>query len=154
MVDGVPRSTCSQSCAFGDPWSPQIGLTPTYEPWVTGTPLVVEPSTAFAGLVTREGGESVLNDAVAVLPSARSLAELVRSTPAFWKPSTIRALPVRLTCSAVRIGRTADSLTLVPLPSSTLTFPELVCHRRCASSLATDTRHPSSYSVSPIGATV
>jgi len=46
--------------------SPQIGLVPTYEPDVTGEPLMVKPSTAFAGLVACSAGAPVVNEAVAV----------------------------------------------------------------------------------------
>ena len=70
-VVGGPKSSCSQSVAFGEPRVPQIGFVATYAPDVTGRPLVVEPSTACAGSVAWEAGLVVVNDAVAVAPRAR-----------------------------------------------------------------------------------
>ena len=70
-VVGLPKSSWSQSVAFGEPRVPQIGFVATYVPDVTGRPLVVEPSTACDGSVARAAGLVVVNDAVAVAPSAR-----------------------------------------------------------------------------------
>src|SRR5262249_6000699 len=129
-----PRSTCSQSCAFGEPWSPQIGFVPMYEPCVTGRPLSVKPSTAFAGLVAWAAGLVVVNEAVAVLPLARLIVlpdAPDRSTPAFCIASVTRALSDRPTWLACFSGRLAWKLTEVALPSSTLTAPVVEFHVTC-----------------------
>jgi hypothetical protein len=61
---------------------------------------MVKPSTAFSGAVAWSAGVVVLNEADTRLPAARSGAESVRSTPAFWNMSTMRASSHRLTCGA------------------------------------------------------
>src|SRR5215469_2421261 len=113
MVVGAPRSIWSQSWELGDPRSPQIGFVPTKEPDTTGRPLMVNPSTAFAGLVACDAGVVEVNDAEAVLPAARltpvpaASDAGVRFTPAFWKLTTIRVLPEKFTWSADSSGTVA-----------------------------------------------
>jgi hypothetical protein len=75
-----------------------------------------------------------------------------RSTPAFWKLSTMRALPVRLTSPAAFSGTAACAVTSVELPSSTLTAPVFEFHVTWARSFTVNARTPSTYSEYPAGA--
>jgi hypothetical protein len=65
-----------------------------------GSPLIVNPSTAFSGAVAWRDGVVVVNEADTGLRAARSGAESVRSTPARWNMSTMRASCDRLTSGA------------------------------------------------------
>ena len=90
---------------------------------------MVNPSTALAGSVACAAGLVVVKDAVAVLPAARLTpvpatgAVAVRFTPAFWKLSTILALPDRFTWSAASSGAMARNRTCASPPSGKLTRP-------------------------------
>src|SRR5215468_10206652 len=105
---------------------------------------MVNPSTALAGLVAWAAGLVVVNEAVAVLPLARFGAppDAVTSTPAFWKASTMRALPARLTWLAVLSVRALENSTWVALPSSTLTVPVVEFHETWDRSLTVNARNP------------
>ena len=105
---------------------------------------MVNPSTALAGLVACAAGLVVVNEAEVGLAQARFGAPpvAVTSTPAFWKASTMRALPARLTCVAVLSMRAALNSTWVALPSRTLTAPVPEFHDTCARSLTVKARDP------------
>src|SRR5262245_43753088 len=107
---------------------------------------MVKPSTALAGLVACDAGLVVVNDAVAVLPRARLVGPppaLLTLTPAFWKASTMRALPASDTWVADSSVRAALNETVVALPSRMLTTPVVEFHDRCARSLTVKARRPS-----------
>src|SRR5690349_5693177 len=106
---------------------------------------MVKPSTALAGLVACAAGLVVVKEAVAVLPRARFVPPGVAltSTPAFWNASTIRALPLRLTCDADSSDRAVLNDTAVLLPSRMDTAPVAEFHERWARSLTVNTRTPS-----------
>src|SRR5436190_2916193 len=104
---------------------------------------MVNPSTALAGLVAADPPLDV-NEAVAVLPRARFVppGDALTSTPAFWKASTVRALPDRFTWVAELSGWLLLNDTCVLLPSRMLTAPLAEFHDTWARSLTVNARAP------------